>query len=167
MSKQNSTLTQERLREVLHYDPETGIFTWRVNRAQMVAGSVAGGPNGKGYWYIKIDRYSYPAHRLAWLYVHGVWPPFDTDHHDTKPSNNRIDNLREATRGQNRQNMRKAHKNNKAGLLGVMWHKQSQRWRAKITVDGKGIHLGNFLTPELASAAYAEAKRKYHPFATV
>ena len=94
MRKYNTVLTAERLRELLNYDPLTGVFSWRVNgRGRSGVGTVAGGSNHKR---IAIDKKEYFVHRLAWLYVHGCWPTEDIDHINGDPSDNRIANLREA-----------------------------------------------------------------------
>lgn len=99
-------ITHARLLELLHYDPETGIFTWRVQRkhSKMRAGDVAGSNLGDLYRQITIDMEQYSVHRLAWFYVHGVWPTEDIDHRTDRA--NSIDNLREASSQQNRWNTR-------------------------------------------------------------
>jgi hypothetical protein len=98
-----SELTVERLRELLDYYPQIGIFVWRVGRrARKVAGCKTGG-TGRRYVLIRVDRRLYPAGRLAWFYMTGVWPPADTDHKDRNPANNSIFNLRPATRGHHRE----------------------------------------------------------------
>jgi len=92
----HSGLTAERLREVVTYDPLTGIFRWRVTRGCAKAGAVAGGPEKKGYLRISIDGRRFKAHRLAWLYVKGCWPVDQIDHENGRNADNRFDNLREA-----------------------------------------------------------------------
>lgn len=166
MSESNSTLTTERLRQLLHYEPETGAFTWLARTAQRVQiGDVAGSKNSDGYLVIAINRIRYKAHRLAWLYMHGVFPANHIDHIDGNPSNNRITNLRDVTRGVNMQNQRKARTNNKLGILGVICNRKS--FRAEIMVDGNVRRLGTFKTPELAHQAYLDAKRRLHPACTI
>ena len=158
MSKSNLTL--ERLKELLHYDPETGIFTWRVSRRHRVqAGDVAGSQSGR-YIGIRIDYVLYYAHRLAWFYVHGEWSKIDIDHKDLDKTNNRIDNLRDVTRTVNKQNRQQAQPNNKLGILGVRFHDGG--FQARINVNGKDRHLGSFRTKEEASNAYLKAKRELH-----
>ena len=164
MARPNSTLTQERLRELLHYDPETGIFTWRVNRGCVKAGAVAGSYMTNGYLHFGIDGRTYMNHRLAWLYVHGEMPPDMIDHVNHIKDDNRIANLRLADMSLNKQNQKRALSNNKSGFLGVHYAKG---WRAAIRIDGKQVHLGRFKTPEEAHQAYLAAKRRFHAGCTI
>ena len=167
MADRNS-LTAARLRELLHYDPELGWFMWRVTRTfTAVAGAVAGRINPKGYVSIKINGYTYLAHRLAWLYVHGIWPDKDIDHWDTSESNNCFSNLREATPRLNNENRRVANRDNATGFLGVCFHKKAGKFQASIKVAGKHLHLGLYQTAELAHAAYITAKRREHAGCTL
>ena len=161
-----SDLTAERLRELLDYDQETGVFTRKVKLCNRVkVGDVAGYLNRKGYIHIRVDGRSHKAHRLAWLYVHGVWPQSGIDHINGIKDDNRIINLREATHSDNQQNLRKPHADNKIGLLGVS--RSQGKFKAQINVDGKVRTIGRFHTPEAAHAAYLEAKRQLHPFGTL
>jgi hypothetical protein len=155
-------LTPERLRELLSCDPETCVFTWRVSRGGHRAGDVAGCKNNNGYLRITIDGRSYLAHRLVRLYFRGKFPKpgYDTDHIDGDKSNNRLSNLRHATRSQNMAN-RPAHANNKSGLKGASFFKPLRKWHSQIQVGGKKIHLGYFETAEAAHAAYIVAAQKY------
>lgn len=162
-----NALTQERLKELLHYDPCTGIFTYSKARKPIIVGSVAGCINGHGYRQIMIDYRFYQEHRLAWLYVHGRFPSSCIDHIDGDRLNNAISNLREATHAENCQNKRKAQNNNVAATLGVRWRERQQKWSSRITVDGNEKHLGLFETKELAHAAYLTAKAALHPFGTI
>jgi len=158
-------LTQELVKTLLHYDPETGIFRWRASSSRHIAGDIAGTPIKAGYLKISINGVSYYAHRLAWLYVHGSWPIGNIDHEDETGSNNRLSNLRPATKSENAQNIRLAHRDNEAGLLGVLRVPYNNKWAAQICINGKRKHLGCFLTPQEAHAAYLNAKSKDHPFA--
>ena len=98
----SNDLTAERLRELLNYDPDTGEFRRCTSRGGAAAGTLAGCPGGPGsYRIIRVDRVIFLAHRLAWLHSYGVWPTKDIDHIDGDKTNNRIANLREATRAQN------------------------------------------------------------------
>lgn len=164
MSKE---LTAERLRELLNYHPDTGVFVWRKSRPGLAAGSAAGTKDNKGYQIISVYGRPRKAHRLAWLHVYGRWPVAHIDHINGNVSDNRISNLRECDASQNGQNQKKAHKKNLSGLLGVGWHKASGKWQATIKTAGKSKHLGSFDTPEEAYAAYLKAKAELHPFQTI
>lgn len=153
-------LSQSRLKELLHYDKETGIFAWKVKRKCFNAGDVAGRLNHDGYVVIWIDR-DYYAHRLAWLYEYGQIPACGLDHKNRKKNENWIENLRPANKSENAQNM-KISKNNKSGFKGVSWHKQRSKWNAKIVVNYKGISLGLFDRLEDAVIAYSAAAAKFH-----
>jgi hypothetical protein len=153
-------LTAERLRAVLDYDPETGVFTWKQRRKNCRVGAIAGSATVRGYIEIKIDGKHHLAHRLAWLHVHGTWPTNVIDHIDGNGSNNAISNLRDVTQSQNAENRKRAHANNKCGLLGV--GRSRSKWRARILLYGEELHLGTFDTPEEAHAVYLAAKRELH-----
>ena len=156
-------LTQERLRELLDYDPRTGIFIWKRKRGSKAAGSIAGGPDLDGYILISIDRVRYKAHRLAFFWMLGYFPENDVDHIDRITSNNRWKNLREASRSCNNINGR-VRKNSLSGVTGVTWDKNNKRWIAKITHSKKGIYLGSFMTiAEAASVRLAEEKKYGYP----
>ena len=156
-------LTQPRLKKLLHYAPETGVFTWRAKRQRVKVGGVAGTQHPDGYLRIMIDRKRYAAHRLAWLYVHGAWPVDQIDHRNGVRVDNRAANLRAATASQNQHNS-KIRKNNTSGMMGACWHKDNQKWVAHITIAGRQKYLGYFATPEAAHAAYLAAKAEHHPF---
>ena len=156
----NSKLTQDRLRSLLSYNSDTGIFIW------ISSGKRAGWDDGAGYRKIKINGRCYRSHRLAWLYVYGEWPELDIDHIDGDRSNNRISNLRCATRSENGQN-RKINKNSTSGMTGVSWHIKTAKWRAYITVMGNKVFLGYFDDLQSAKYAYLKAKSKLHKFQPV
>lgn len=159
-------LTQERLKELLEYDPETGVFVRLVARTNAREGSIAGSTHSQGYLTVWIDGKHHKCHRLAWLYVHGRWPASMIDHINGVKTDNRIANLREATRSENIQNRSTAYSNNKSsGVLGVYWHEQAGKWQAKITTNGRSRSLGLYHDKGLAEAAYLEAKATSHPFA--
>lgn len=164
-----SDLTAQRLRELLHYDPETGVFTRRVRTANAIrAGDVTGCRNTIGYLVISVLNRRYLAHRLAWLYAHGEWPVADIDHINGVRQDNRIANLRDVSRSANIQNQRRPQTHGTSGFLGVTWSKQIKRWVAAITVPtNRRKHIGCFATAEEASAAYLEAKRKLHTGCTI
>jgi hypothetical protein len=165
--KHENTLTAERLRELVDYDPKTGVFIRKVDASfQYRAGSRADTCRAKGrlagYCRVSIDGQRHLAHRLAWLYAYGVWPKHQVDHINGDPSDNRLCNLRDVPNGLNQQNQRKTPSNNRAGYLGVREYKQG-RWQSNISVGGKKLHLGTFTTPEAAYDAYVTAKRLHHP----
>ena len=157
-------LTAERLRELLAYDASTGIFTWRKSKGAARAGNTAGTPHSRGYWTITIDGNGHLAHRLAWLYVHGKWPERALDHINRLRSDCRIANLREVSGSQNAQN-KSQQSNNTSGYMGVTWCKSSNRWVARITVDGKRINLGRYVgyCDTVNARKNAEALYGYHP----
>ena len=154
-------LTAEYLRSILHYDPATGIFTWKVSTARRVkVGDIAGYSNGNGYLQISVQSRRYQAHRLAWLYMYGEWPEDQLDHINRNRSDNRISNLRDVSHKQNNQNKSK-RSDNTSGHPGVFWHKQSSKWQAQIKHDYKHIHLGLFKTIEEALSARKAAEKTY------
>ncbi len=158
---QANELTAEYLRSVLHYDQESGIFTWKVRTAHNVkVGDVAGSVNGRGYLQIRLQSRHYLAHRLAWLYMCGEWPEDQLDHVNRDRSDNRIANLREVTNKQNHQNKSK-YSHNTSGHTGVYWNKQNSKWRALIMHNRKLIHLGYFTDIEDAIAARKAAEKLY------
>lgn len=159
-----SELTAERLRELLHYDPETGVFVWRMSNSNRVpVGSVAGSWVLKGYRHIQVDGKAYKGHRLAWLHVNGVWPKDQIDHIDGDRGNNAIRNLRQASQEENAQN-RRLNRNSSVGLMGVTYHQTRGTWQAQIQAAGLHRNLGYFDTPEAAHAAYLAAKKGLHAF---
>ena len=161
-------LTAARLRELLHYNPDTGVFTWRFGRPKAAAGAVAGCTKPDGYIVIGVDGFLYRAHRLAWLYMMGAWPSNYVDHINGTPSDNKWANLRDVRQETNLQNQRRATgKNKTSGLLGVCFHKRMNKWHAQIKVSGKQHTVGYFESPEEAGEAYLEAKRQLHPGCTI
>lgn len=151
-------LTRELLLSFYDYDPESGIFTHRADRAGREAqhrGRKAGSVGADGYTRLFVRNVRYPAHRLAWLASYGNLPVGEIDHINGQRSDNRIANLRLVNRSQNHQNRK--------GVRGAAM--DSGRWTARIGVDGKSIYLGRFDTEEEARAAYLKAKRVYHPTA--
>lgn len=154
------TLTQSCLREMLHYDPFSGDFTWLVEPAKRgQIGTVAKYVDDKGYIKISVKGKQYRAHRLVWLYLYGRLPANGLDHRDGNRQNNALSNLREATQGQNMKN-RALNKNNKTGYKGVTNY--GGKFMAQIMCDGKPYKLGTFCTAEDAYAAYCEASKKLH-----
>lgn len=130
-----SSLTQARLQEVLDYDPETGIFRWKVDRHRVKAGDLAGSIDASGYMKIVIDQTQYYAHRLAWLYVYGQFPDSFISPIGEK-TDNRISNLRLTTDAQN-QHKRRIRIDSSTGIKGLSFHCQHLVYQAQVMCDGK------------------------------
>jgi hypothetical protein len=155
--------TAERVREMFHYDPETGVFTRRVSVANVKAGTPAGRLNkNDGYIQLMLDYKKYRAHRLIWLYVYGEWPTHTIDHINGDRSDNRIANLRDVDCATNNQNKHRPGTRNTSGFLGATFCNTKGKWRAQITVGRRLKFLGHHATPELAHEAYVAAKRILH-----
>lgn len=163
-----ANLTAQRLREVLHYDPNSGVFARLVAYRNRYSGrSGVGGRQRSGHIRICVDGKKHFAHRLAWLFVNGDWPSGDLDHIDGDPANNRIANLRLVTHEANMQNFRRPTARSTTRLLGVSWCKINKKWKACISIGGRTKHLGLFDLPEAAHAAYVSAKRIHHDGCTI
>ena len=150
-------MNQSNLREILHYDPDTGFFTWLVDRGtNKTAGKRAGCFDKRsGYRRITIEGYLFLEHRLAWLYMIGAWPENEIDHRNLNREDNRWENLREATSNENNANLKiKSH--NQVGYKGVWRDNKTGRYRAKIEKEGTKHYLGYHDTPEQAHEAYCE-----------
>lgn len=157
--KPNSELTQARLREILHYNPETGIFRWIEARPRIQVGDVAGSVQ-QGYIRITVDGHRFMAHTLAWLYMTGEYVARGLDHKDTNRANNRWANLRKASKSQNRMNST-VRSDSRSGHKGVHIYK-SGRITAQITLPGcRARYLGTFNSIEAAAARYEEEARKH------
>ena len=154
-------LSLEYLRSLLNYDPDTGVFAWRVTRSNVKAGMRAGGLMQHGYRTISVVRHRYYEHRLVWLYVHERWPTLDIDHINGNRADNRLANLREVTRRVNLENQWLARRDSKSGLRGVHWSASHKAFLAQLQVRGRNVYLGQFDTAEEAHQAYLDAKRKY------
>lgn len=164
--------TQAALHEWLHYDPETGIFLWKKESrpCRPLLGLPAGTfRKATGYIFIGVPGFGQiGAHRLAWIYMHGLTVGgAEVDHKDTNPSNNAIGNLRLATSTEQKQN-KKVQSNNRSGLKGAYYHAvhKGKKWRSQIAIRENGekklIFLGYFHTAEEAHAAYGLAALKYY-----
>lgn len=166
-----SDLTAARVRELLHYDPETGMFFWAAKssrKARNVVGEEAGHIDHQGYRLIYIDRRRYRAHWLAWMYVYGVLPTL-IDHRNGIRSDNRIANLREASVALNSRNRHAPHAANPVGILGVVISKRgtySARIRATLGPETVQLYLGSYDTKERAQQVYQAAKLLLHPEVT-
>jgi len=154
----NSILTQARLKELLDYNPETGVFTWkRFMGGTAKAGTVAGTTDSHGHIQIKVDRKLHLAHRLVFLYVAGT-APAEVDHINRVRSDNRLANLRSVSRSENRHNTAPC-KRNKSGVKGVFWIERLGKWQAYISTAGKRKVLGCYAQFDDAVAARLRAER--------
>lgn len=157
-----STITQQQLRELLRYEPETGEFRWLVclsNRAP--AGSLAGKKaKAEPYLQISIHGKQYRAHRLAWLYMRGEFPKF-VDHKNGVKTDNRFENLRPASKRENAWNAGLSRRN-RSGAKGVSWSERDRKWIAQISVEGRQTRIGGFDTVEAAALAYAGVAEPLH-----
>jgi hypothetical protein len=164
MSKENVPLWF--VKDLLDYDPHTGVFTWKLSAGVKKAGSIAGSSKGGcGYIRISLAKVSYRAHRLAWFYVYGEWPSLHVDHINRNRQDNRISNLRLVTQQQNLQNMSKRLKKacTYKGVTPLTNNKD--KFVAQIRYDGKQRKLGIFATPEEAHQAYCvEAQKRFGEF---
>lgn len=150
-------ISQERLREVLDYNPETGLFHWKVRAgSRAMVGAVAGTITDEGYIKIKIDGRRYLAHRLVFLYESGAWPPNEVDHINQVRTDNRRHNLRLATKSENQRNAKGCGSSYK----GVCYIKRLGKYQAHIYHNGRLNYLGIHETAEQAGRAYANAADK-------
>lgn len=155
-------LTQAYLREILHYEPETGVFRWKLSTNKRVhVGDMAGNTDRQGYGRIGINHKNYKMHRLVWLYVHGKWPSRQIDHINGIRNDNRLINLREATHAENMRNY-PTRKDSTSGVKGVHWHRGRNSWAASCSVDGKRCHLGYFINISEAKDAVRIFRQKHH-----
>ena len=151
----------ETAKDIFNYDTETGILTWKAKPSPKVKlNSAVGCKNNRGYIVFQYQGKSYLAHRLIWLLTHKEWPKNHIDHINGVPDDNRLFNLREATRSENLQN-KKAHSN--TGVSGVSLGKNG-RYYANLMIDGKRVLHITFKTFDEAVVAVTEAKQKYHTF---
>ena len=155
-------MSPERLRELLHYNPSTGVFTRKVRTAQVSrVGDVAGSLGNRGHIIIELCARRYQASILAWVYMTGRWPADEIDHKDCDPANNRWDNLREATSQQNKGNRRRSVSKKYDSPKGVFWDKNRQKWLAAIGVNGRFKNLGRYADMQEAQAAYERAAKEH------
>jgi hypothetical protein len=156
-----TALTAAVLRDALHYDSETGQFTWKSPRPKIRVGEVAGKIGTHGYRLICLNRKSYGAHRLAWLYVTGDWPEAEIDHINHDRLDNSFANLRSASRVQNLGNKIR-QSNNKSGIKGVFREKRRNKWIAEIRRGSTRLYLGQYDDINHAAEAYRVAASKLY-----
>lgn len=153
-------LLQKDLQSILDYDPLTGVVKWKTVRSNMVKNSIAGSTNNRGYKQISLNSKTYFLHRVIWVLMFGNIPKgFYIDHINGNKTDNRLENLRLATNSQNQQN-RPAPKNSSSGYRGVTWHKQAQKWMARICYNKQRKTIGLFDTAENAYKAYKDEAKK-------
>jgi len=158
-------ITQKQLKEVLHYNPDTGVFTRiKYKGGKNKQGDEAGCINGLGYRTISINMKRYTAHRLAFLYMNGQFPIDCTDHINHIRHDNRWCNLRPASRSENSKNL-SAYVNNKSGYTGIIFCERTKMWHAYIRISRKKLHLGSFnqIADAIDARKTAEAQYGYHP----
>ena len=152
----------QEISELINYDGATGNCTWAVaRRGTNGKGSLAGTLNSNGYIQICLERKIVLAHRLAWFLTNGILPKEEIDHINGNRSDNRIVNLREATRSENQQNA-KLRKDNSSGTKGVVWNKRHQRWAVVIQINKKPTYFGEYLLKGEAEAVAKAARSKHH-----
>ncbi len=161
-------ITQSELKEILHYDKDTGVFTWLVANSRRVeigdvAGCVVKKQCGKSYIKIRINGKLSSAHRLAVLYVLGRFPYIEVDHLDGCGTNNKWINLREVSMAENQKN-RRLHSNNSSGVCGVFWDKGMLKWKALIKSNNKSIYIGRYknLSDAINARKSAEIEHGFH-----
>lgn len=159
----NARVSIDDLRINFEYDPESGIMRSLTSRRNHCIGDKVGSPDKQGYLITHLNKVPMKVHRMAWAMQHGSWPDGHIDHINGVKDDNRILNLRVVTNAENKQNVTLS-KRNKSGFLGVTLHKDTGLWRADIGINGKQVSLGRFKTPEEASEAYLNAKKRLHPF---
>ncbi len=153
-----SLLTQSYLNEVLEY--KDGLLYWKVDKKKTKPGQPAGRTKANGYCEVKLDGKLYGTHRLIFMMVHGYLPRI-IDHVDGNPSNNLINNLREASHAQNMRNSQRP-KNNTSGFKGVYFDKRNSNWIAQCVVDGNKFHLGSFKDIHDAAIAVTSFREEHH-----
>ena len=153
-------LTQERLKAVLNYNPESGEFTWKGGIRGARKGNKAGYRRADGYRQIRIDCRLYYAHRLAILYTTGVFPVDTVDHKNRIPGDDRILNLRCTTNSQNMANSG-AQKGSSSRYKGVSWHQASNKWMVRVMAGGINHYLGTFIAEDKAAEAYNQVASEW------
>jgi len=150
----------DEIRQRLRYEPKTGHFYMLKSAGRKKVGALAGYADSLGYWKVAINGKWIFSHRLAWAMVHGEWPAGEIDHINGNPSDNRIANLRVATRSQNVMNTRRGN--------GVCWHKGRQKWQVVVKAGGKIHYLGQFKDrAEADYVAIAAIRRLHGEFANI
>ena len=152
-------ITRKELKNILHYDKKTGIFTSKVALGSIKKNQIMGCVNKRGYILIGINKKTYRSHLLAWPYSYGEYPT-RLDHKNHIKTDNRIDNLRKVTQQENCKNQAKP-KNNTSDVVGVHWIEKNKRWRAYISIDKKRKYLGCYASFSDAVDARKDAEILY------
>lgn len=159
--KSQNMLSQEDLKQRVHYDPETGIFTWKKSECRRIhVGQPSGHLTKMGYIHIRVSNGRYFAHRLAFLYMEGYLPENQVDHINRIRNDNRWCNLREVSCSCNRRNS-VVKGTNKSGITGVFWSARHKKWVVSIKIKSNSIHLGHFAEKIDAAKARWDAEVKY------
>lgn len=158
-------ISQERLKELMSYDPYTGLFKWKVRTSLRVQiGDIVGGagrPRKCKYFGTRIDGRRVRLHQLAVLYMTGTWPKNVPDHRDGNGQNNRWDNIRDISLAENSQNIKGPRRSSSTGLLGAYRCTNGYyKFQSQITAYGKRVHIGFFNTAEEAHKAYMKKRRE-------
>jgi len=156
MAKSDNTAIAVAAQKFLKYYPKTGCFAWIAGR---LSGRVAGSQSGKRYWYIQFRGHKFPAHRLAWFFENGEWPDGDIDHINGDKQDNRIANLRPASRSENLWNSKK-RKDNKTGEKNVFWLARDNKWLVRVHANGKSHLIGRFAPDHYDQAVLAARKAR-------
>lgn len=152
-------LTQDRVKELFDYDPDTGVLTRKITTlANAIKGHVAGFSGGD-YLQVSVKKIHYKIHRIIWLWVYGDLP-VEVDHENHIGTDNRLCNLHAVDHKQNTRNQKK-RSTNASGVMGVSWEQSRGKWRSGIMVDGRSIFLGYFNDIGKAAGARKKADRKY------
>lgn len=142
------------------YNAKTGLLWWRKPRQGRRPNAPAGRRRDNRHVTVSLDRKAYQVPHIIWLLKTGKWPSKQIDHKNTVRWDNRWNNLREATGTQNHANSSR-RRDNTSGFKGVSWHAPRKKWRARVMVERKEIHLGLFNSKRLACAAYIKAAKKH------
>jgi len=153
-------IDQQTLKKYLRYEPDSGLFIRRTKAGRCDIGDIAGSKSGSGYIYIRVEDTRHSAHRLAFLYVNGEFPPEQVDHVNHVTDDNRWCNLRLVSNLENARNQ-SMHSHNTSGTTGVSWYASGEKWSAEIMVNGKAIFLGRRTDKQEAIKLRKDAEVKY------
>jgi hypothetical protein len=160
-----SLISHQRAIELLEYNQESGKLFWKADRkGHLLKGKEAGSVNANGYIVIKVEQRHYPAHRLAWFIVHGIWPEQDVDHIDGKKTNNKLTNLRAVTRSVNLLNAVKEQGRSNTGIRNISFYKKKQKYYVRIQHEGKMLYSKTFSSLDAASKAAEKARSEHNPY---